>query len=87
MHREACIGEIALIKLCRPAMETTQDALTDRVAQLEKVEEGVTVVAAAPAVRTCFRSSAPPHHGRKNRRRCVIPDDIRQVVKTGVRCA
>ena len=28
--------EIALIKLCRPAMETTQDALTDRVAQLEK---------------------------------------------------
>ena len=30
-------------------METTPDALTDRVAQLEKkVEEGVTVVAAAP---------------------------------------
>ena len=28
--------EIALIKLCRPAMETTQDALTDRVAHLRK---------------------------------------------------
>lgn len=36
-------------------METTQDALTDRVAQLEKkVEEGVTVVAAAPGCAACF---------------------------------
>ena len=31
--------EIALIKLCRPAMETTQDALTDRVARLEQQVE------------------------------------------------
>ena len=34
--------EIALIKLCRPAMETSQDALIDRISQLEKrIESGV----------------------------------------------
>ncbi len=34
--------EIALVKLCRPAMETRQDALLDRVEQLEKkLESGV----------------------------------------------
>ena len=39
-------------------METTQDALTDRVAQLEKkVEEGVTIVAAAPGSAVCSGSA------------------------------
>ena len=34
--------EIAVIRLCKPAMENTQDALLDRIAQLErKVENGV----------------------------------------------
>ena len=63
--------EIALIKLCRPAMETTQDALTDRVAQLEKkVEEGVTIVAAAPAAQSASGSAQPHRRNRKNRHRC-----------------
>ena len=36
--------EIALIKLCRPAMESSQDALVDRIEQLEKkMENGVFV--------------------------------------------
>ena len=73
--------EIALIKLCRPAMETTQDALTDRVAQLEKkVEEGVTVVAAAPAVQPAS-GSAPSTPQKPTQMPKAIPDDIRQVVK------
>ena len=79
--------EIALIKLCRPAMETTQDALTDRVAQLEKkVEEGVTVVAAAPAVQPASGSApATPQKPKEPAQMPkAIPDDIRQVVKTGV---
>ena len=39
--------EVALIKLCRPSMESNQDALLDRVAQLEKkLEQGISVVAA-----------------------------------------
>lgn len=37
--------EIALIKLCRPDMETTPDALIDRIRQVEdKVENGVVMV-------------------------------------------
>ena len=76
--------EIALIKLCRPAMETTQDALTDRVAQLEKkVEEGVTVVAAASAVQPASGSApATPQKPKEPAQMPkAIPDDIRQVVK------
>ncbi len=39
--------EIALIKLCKPAMETTQEALLDRVREVEeKLENGVIVAAA-----------------------------------------
>ncbi len=38
--------EIALIKLCKPAMETTQEALLDRVREVEeKLENGVVVAA------------------------------------------
>ncbi len=34
--------EVALIKLCRPAMETSQDALLDRIRAIEKqIEEGL----------------------------------------------
>ena len=76
--------EIALIKLCRPAMETTQDALTDRVAQLEKkVEEGVTVVAAAPAsaVHAGHAPAAAQAPKEPVQMPKAIPDDIRQVVK------
>ncbi len=39
--------EIALVKLCRPAMETMQDALLDRVEQLEKKLESGTFYAEA----------------------------------------
>ena len=38
--------EIALIKLCKPAMETTQEALLDRVREVEeKLENGIVVAA------------------------------------------
>ena len=38
--------EIALIKLCRPSMETQQDALLDRILQLEKkMEQGIPMMA------------------------------------------
>ena len=77
--------EIALIKLCRPSMETTLDALTDRVAQLEKkVEEGVTVVAAVPdSVSAGGRQPAAPKKIKEPvQMPKAIPDDIRQVVKS-----
>ena len=77
--------EIALIKLCRPSMETTPDALTDRVAQLEKkVEEGVAVVAAAPDSVSAggHQPAAPKKIKEPVQMPKAIPDDIRQVVKS-----
>ena len=77
--------EIALIKLCRPSMETTPDALTDRVAQLEKkVEEGVMVVAAAPDSVSAggHQPAAPKKIKEPVQMPKAIPDDIRQVVKS-----
>ena len=72
--------EIALIKLCRPAMETTQDALTDRVAQLEKkVEEGVTVMAAAPAVQPA--SGSAPATPQKPKEPAQMPKAIRVLLR------
>ena len=66
-------------------METTPDALTDRVAQLEKkVEEGVTVVAAAPD--SVSAGGRQPAAQKKIKEPVqmpkAIPDDIRQVVKS-----
>ena len=60
--------EIALIKLCRPAMETTQDALTDRVAQLESSPD---TLPSAPSGRRCSRLRLLSErwsirHGRKS---------------------
>lgn len=43
--------EVALIKLCKPAMETSQDALLDRIRAVEKkLEEGVVVSGSAKTV-------------------------------------
>lgn len=42
--------EMALIKLCKPAMETSQDALLDRIREVEdKLENGVALMPAAGA--------------------------------------
>ena len=42
--------EIALIKLCKPEMETDQEAVLDRIRQVEeKVENGIVVTAQMPA--------------------------------------
>lgn len=72
--------EIALIKLCRPAMETTQDALTDRVAQLEKqIESGVALqpqaASSVPAKKAAAAERKVPQMPK------AVPEDIRQIVK------
>ena len=66
-------------------METTPDSLTDRVAQLEKkVEEGVTVVAAAPESVSAggHQPAAPKKIKEPVQMPKAIPDDLRQVVKS-----
>lgn len=49
--------EVTLIKLCRPEMETSQDALLDRIRALEqKIEQGI---AMAPAVEPDYANRLP----------------------------
>ena len=75
--------EIALIKLCRPAMETNEDALTDRVSHLEKqIEKGVFVQQAPAASPNVAQDPAAAQDMAKEIvMPKAIPDDIRQVVK------
>ena len=70
--------EIALIKLCKPEMETDISALNNRMANLEKkVEEGVPVVMAAPAGQAVTPSAAPI---KREPLPAAIPDEVKEVV-------
>lgn len=74
--------EIALIKLCKPEMEVTQDALLDRIRQVEdKVENGV-VVSASAMEQTGQEAGAQPGTPRKPRPELpkAIPEDIKEIV-------
>lgn len=76
--------EIALIKLCRPEMEVNQDAVLDRIRQVEeKLENGIVTVAAAGGTlgaapgSTAASSTAPKAKPELPK---AIPDDIKQIV-------
>ncbi len=73
--------EVALIKLCRPEMETGKEAMLDRIRQVEeKVENGVAVVipeggvmagtGAAPGIQKKAKPELPK----------AIPEDVKQIV-------
>jgi DNA polymerase-3 subunit gamma/tau len=72
--------EMTLIKLCKPAMETTNDAVVARVKDLEeKIEKGVVLSApnaiqSTQAVVTANANSTPKEIPK------AIPDDIKRVV-------
>lgn len=74
--------EIALIKLCRPAMETSQEAVLDRLRQVEdKLENGVVV--AAPGSNVSQARIQPEGAGTgkpKPRLPKAIPEDVKQIV-------
>ncbi len=78
--------EMAMIKLCRPQMESNMDSLYDRVRALEKkVENGIPVqyVAGQPAPAGDIQVEKAPREGsgtKKARLPEAIPEDIRQVV-------
>ena len=70
--------EIALIKLCRPQMEQDYSSLIERIEQLEKkLEEGITVRAAAPAATPAPKQEAkePPQLPG------AVPKDVERAVK------
>ena len=70
--------EIALIKLCKPEMEVTQDAMLDRIRQVEdKIENGVVAIATEPGSAS---GGEPSVKKPKPELPKAIPDDVRQVV-------
>ncbi|MCM1542175.1 MAG: DNA polymerase III subunit gamma/tau [Blautia sp.] len=69
--------EIALIKLCKPQMETDQEAILDRIRQVEdKVENGVVVASAAEAVTRVSGTAKKPSPQLPK----AIPEDVQQIV-------
>lgn len=71
--------EIALIKLCKPDMESTPDALLDRIRQVEDmVEKGVAAVAAAPVSDNPVPQAAVQKPKMELPK--AIPEDVKQIV-------
>jgi len=69
--------EIALIKLCRPEMETNQEAVLDRIRQVEeKVENGVVI---APEENVTHASQGAIKASKPQLSKAV-PEDVRQIV-------
>lgn len=72
--------EIALIKLCKPEMETDGEAMLDRIRQVEeKLEKGVVSVAPAP---DSAGTAALPGDGNKPKPELprALPEDVKQIV-------
>ena len=78
-NQKRILVEIALIKLCKPEMEINEDALIDRIRQVEeKCENGVMV---APANFNMGDSTAPAAPKERPKLDRAVPDDIREVVQ------
>lgn len=73
--------EVALIKLCKPQMESQTDSLADRIAHLEKrMEAGIPVAAVAKAqpnasVTAQAAEAAPPKMPK------AVPEEVKQAVR------
>lgn len=68
--------EIALIKLCKPSMDATKEALLDRIRDVEeKLENGITIVAAEGAL----PAAAGPVK-KKPEVPKAIPEDVKVIV-------
>ena len=76
--------EIALIKLCKPNMEASQDALLDRIRQVEdKVENGI-VVAAETGGGVLPGNADPGSASVKKQKKDLpkaIPEDVKEIVQ------
>ncbi len=74
------LTEMALIKLCKPEMETTKDSILDRVRELEqKLENGVVAVAAQPGAEQA--QQAPVLKKERPPLPKAIPDEVDQIVR------
>ena len=70
--------EIALIKLCKPSMETTPDALLERIRDVEdKIENGIVMMPGEGQMPANGTVSAPKERPQLPK---AIPDDVKQIV-------
>ena len=76
--------EMALIKLCKPSMETTQDSILERIREVEdKLETGVALMPGAGIVQQGYAaggensSQAPKPRPQLPK---AVPDDIKEIV-------
>ena len=72
--------EIAVIKLCKPAMEPSYDALVNRIAQLEKKMEKGIPVAMATAAAGGQPGIAVAVEEKKPKLQMAVPEDIKKIV-------
>lgn len=77
--RKRILVEIALIKLCRPQMETNDGAVLDRLRAVEeKLENGVTFAAPAEDAGTVGNTAVKP--AAKPELPKAIPEDVKAIV-------
>ena len=77
--------EMALIKLCKPAMETSQDAILDRIREMEdKLENGVALLptagVGAQVGYSAGNEAAGQSPGPRPQLPKAVPDDIKEIV-------
>lgn len=74
--------EVALIKLCTPAMETSSDSILDRIRVLEeKLEQGAISGVQERVVYVKEDSQAPAEPTLRPELPNAVPEDVQQVVK------
>ena len=76
--------EIALIKLCKPEMETDQEAVLDRIRQVEeKVENGIVVTAAQMPAGGSGAQGMPQGNAARPKPQLpkAIPEDVQEIVR------
>ena len=70
--------EVALIKLCKPEMETNQDTLLDRIRAVEeKLENGIVATAVPAEIHVNASSPSQPRPEIPK----AIPEDVKQIVQ------
>ena len=80
--------EMALIRLCRPEMETNEDTLLERIRKLEQtveqIESGSIAVAALPAGQPTVQAAAPVRRAELPK---AVPEEIKEIVAKWPRVA
>ncbi len=75
--------EMALIKVCRPAMETSEDAILDRIRQVEDKVENAAILPSGTdlgAFGAVSSSAGAPARKPKPELPKAIPEDVKQIV-------